>query len=46
MIASRNKKIPLYEEYISLAELERMYNNILIMKGVYSEVQKLEASKN
>lgn len=34
MIASRNKKIPLYEEYLSLTELESMYNNILIMKDV------------
>ena len=34
MIAARNKKIPLYDEYLSLSELETMYNNILILKGV------------
>lgn len=34
MIAARNKKIPLYDEYLSLSELETMYNHILILKGV------------
>lgn len=34
MIAARNKKIPLYDEYLSLSELESMYNHILLLKGV------------